>query len=205
MIDKKKINPHIKIDSSWIDIPRGDTHRSEFAVVWALNTKLMKAGIPVISRRVPCDTTSEQDIEVYKFDLDTLVEKEIILNIDVERKYQDVFEWPNLIPYRWSRGVSFLNRKTKRQTSNSDVYLLCDKNCGNGLHNPNPKILWMPLGCVRKCAVRDYQGSEENDFWVIKKHDYSKILVGMDSLVDYINLILTDNTRECPCGALSGW
>lgn len=171
------IVPNIPFSPIWQNTPMATTHKKEFAIGCILNSQLCNYGMR--SRRVLGDPYSLYDLEVMEYNFTTLNYGNLVCRIDLESK-PDIFPKSG-IPKRWVRGVSFLQRKTKKEINYSrDVYLLHDS-------RPNyPRVIWAPYKTIRDYGEVDNRGFK-NEFLVVKEKDYNLLYFSIHDLVNWCN------------------
>jgi hypothetical protein len=113
------------------------------------------------------DPFSQYDLGIYNFDYDRLTYGDEICKLDLERKPEDKFPVKG-IPQRWVRGVSFTERKIRKEINDDrDVYMLFDN------RDDYPKCIWIHYGDLRTYGIRKSYAGYKNDFIEIKKdRDY---------------------------------
>jgi hypothetical protein len=157
----------------WKNTRSEKTHKREFQIACILNDRLATNGMR--AHRVPGNKYSPYDLEVILYDWDSLTPGPVVCRIDVEEK-PDRFK-KKCVPDRWTRGVSFLVRKTQKEVNyDRDVYILSD--C-----QPNyPRIIWAHYATIRDFGEYEDFGSR-NRFLVVRKRNYDKLNFGFRSLV----------------------
>ena len=169
----------------WRNTKSEKTHKREFQIACILNDQLATKGMRV--HRVPGDKYSLYDLEVTLYNYNDLKTGPIICRVDIEEK-PDRFK-KNQVPERWTRGVSFLVRKTKKEINyDRDVYVLSD------CHPLRPRVIWAHYKVIRDFGEYEYHGPK-NEFLVIRKKDYDKINFGFHPLVNWFTTL---RNREVP-------
>jgi hypothetical protein len=158
----------------WGNIKMRDTHKFEIRLTCILNKQLLKKDM--VAKRVERNPFSPYDIGVYNYNLKYLKDGEEICKIDLERKLNDRFPKKG-IPPRWTRGVSFLERKLEKPINwDRDVYVLFDND------DEYPRIIWATYHDIREFGLyQEFRGSK-NRFRTL---DLSHLHFGYESLVNW--------------------
>lgn len=77
----------------WKGVLPSITHTKEHQLSIALNTHFLNRKLGLYCKRIECENApfSDQDIEVYEYDMETLVRGRTIIKIDAENKPNRIF------------------------------------------------------------------------------------------------------------------
>jgi hypothetical protein len=164
-------NPH------WGSTKKRATHKYEYLIEAILNKQFYKFDLR--AKRVKDDPFSPYDLGIYLFDYDRLTYGEEICKLDLERKPEDKFPTKD-IPARWVRGVSFTERKIKKEINDDrDVYMLFDN------REDYPKCIWIHYGDLRTYAHYKSYAGYKNDFLEIRNENKHLLHFDYKSFVNW--------------------
>jgi hypothetical protein len=173
----------VHFDPTWGLTPLAITHKYEFLIESILNQQLFKYNLR--AKRIEENPFSDYDLGIYLFDFEKLQYGNEICKLDLERKPNDVFPREG-IPLRWSRGYSFLQRKTRKEINyDRDAYMLFD-------NNPTyPRCRWINYFNLREFGIPksfNHWGAK-NEFIEIKEGNFPKVFQGYRSFIQWCNCL----------------